>query len=74
VIEKEAIVAEYLRVEENIRALGIKYGVDFRTVYSWVSQYPGAPLKKTKPQVWDDQTLNYSSKIVNFFQDETLAM
>jgi len=38
-IEKEAIIAEYLVGESSYRKLGMKYGVDFRNVHSWVIKY-----------------------------------
>ena len=47
-IKKEAIVAEYLTGEYSFRQLGNKYGIDFRKIHYWVSNYKGKikPLKK----------------------------
>lgn len=46
VIEKEAIIAEYLTSKISYRKLGSKYGIDFRLIHSWVMKYQG---KKPKP-------------------------
>jgi hypothetical protein len=46
-VEKEAIIAEYLVGESSYRKLGIKYGVDFRNVHSWVVKYQGRSPKRT---------------------------
>lgn len=46
VIEKEAIIAEYLVGKTTYRKLESKYGVDFRVIHSWVMRYQG---KKQKP-------------------------
>lgn len=52
--EKEAIIAEYLTGKTSYRKLGAKYGIDFRTIHSWVMEHQGtnqkanrASLKKT---------------------------
>lgn len=44
-ITKEAIIAEYLTGDYTYRELGDKYGIDFRKIHSWVSNYKG----KIKP-------------------------
>ena len=44
--EKEAIIAECLLGNLTYRAIGIKYGVDYRTIFSWVTNYRGIPMKK----------------------------
>ncbi|TAF74173.1 MAG: hypothetical protein EAZ53_09955 [Bacteroidetes bacterium] len=50
-IEKEAIIAEYLTGNLSYRKIGIKYGIDFRIVHSWVMKYQGKSRKKTsKPK------------------------
>jgi len=41
-------VAEYLLGEMSYRSLGRKYGVDFRTLHSWVSNYRGESVSKKK--------------------------
>src|SRR5215217_1971592 len=52
-IDKEAVVAEYLRGDTTYRKLAEKYGVDFRIIHSWVSRYKGKSLvvKKIKKLV-----------------------
>lgn len=50
-VEKEAIIAEYLTGASSYRKLGIKYGIDFRIVHSWVMKYQGKNKKYTpKPK------------------------
>ncbi|PZX60743.1 transposase, partial [Hydrotalea sandarakina] len=44
-IKKEAIIAEYLTGDYSYRQLGVKHGIDFRKIHSWVSKYKG----KIKP-------------------------
>ena len=48
VINKEAIIAEYLTGDYSYRQLEAKYGIDFRKIHSWVSKYKGKikPFKK----------------------------
>ena len=46
--EKEAIIAEYLLGESSYRALGKKYGIDFRAIHSWVTKFQGKSLRKSK--------------------------
>lgn len=41
-------MAEYLLGEMSYRSLGRKYGVDFRTLHSWVSKYRGESVSKKK--------------------------
>jgi len=40
-IEKEAVIADYLTGNSSYRKIGIKYGIDFRLVHSWVMKYQG---------------------------------
>jgi transposase-like protein len=47
VIDKEAIIAEYLTGNSSYRKLGMKYGIDFRLVHSWVMKYQGKSTKHT---------------------------
>src|SRR4030067_2515851 len=52
VIEKEAIIAEYLTGENSYRKIGEKYGIDFRLIHSWVTKFQGKPMrKKTSKQL-----------------------
>jgi transposase-like protein len=46
--KKEAIIAEYLTGDYSYRQLGVKYGIDFRKIHSWVKRYKGKirPVKK----------------------------
>ena len=46
--EKEGIITEYLTTEISFRALGKKYGVDFRTINKWVQLYRGKMGKQKK--------------------------
>jgi len=39
VIKKHEIIAEYLGGEESYKALGKKYGVNARTIQTWVRAY-----------------------------------
>jgi transposase-like protein len=41
IVEKEAIIAEYLVGNTTYRKLDIKYGIDFRIIHSWVMKYQG---------------------------------
>ena len=41
VVEKEAIIAEYLTGNSSYRKIGIKHGIDFRLIHSWVMKYQG---------------------------------
>ncbi|MBS1775019.1 MAG: transposase [Bacteroidetes bacterium] len=55
IIEKEAIIAEYLTGNTSYRKIGIKYGIDFRLIHSWVMKYQGkkrtgAPKPKDKKE------------------------
>ena len=51
IIEKEAIIAEYLTGETSYRKLGDRYGIDFRMIHSWVMKYQGKNKRpNTKPQ------------------------
>ncbi|HTO14468.1 MAG TPA: hypothetical protein VLZ83_01795 [Edaphocola sp.] len=46
--EKEAIITEYLLGNISYRQLGLKHGVDFRVVHSWVKRFKGIEMKKSK--------------------------
>ncbi len=52
-IDKEAVVAEYLRGDTTYRKLAEKYGVDFRIIHSWATRYKGKSLvvKKSKKTI-----------------------
>ncbi len=43
------IIAEYLTGEISYRKLGEKYGIDYRLIHSWVTQYQGKPMRR-KPK------------------------
>ncbi len=60
VIEKEAIIAEYLTGEISYRKIGEKYGIDFRLIHSWVTKFQGKPMRKKSkkellPQAKEEQ-------------------
>lgn len=40
-IDKEAIITEYLTGNLSCRKIGIKYGINFRLIHSWVMNYQG---------------------------------
>lgn len=66
-IEKEAIIAEYLTGNSSYRKIGIKYGIDFRLVHSWVMKYQGKqrkdnPKAKAKDQKAEDIPLSNEVK------------
>ena len=48
--EQESIVAEYLIGDSTYRKLGIKHGVDFRRIHSWVTRFQGKPVRRIKPK------------------------
>lgn len=48
---KEAIIAEYLTGDYSYRQLGAKYGIDFRKIHYWVSNYKGKIKTKKKAGV-----------------------
>ena len=46
-IDKEAIIADYLMGNLSYRKIGLKYGIDFRLIHSWVMNYQGK--KRNQP-------------------------
>lgn len=42
---KEGIIAEYLIGNTSYRKLGVKWGIDFRLIHSWVMKYKGKSNK-----------------------------
>jgi len=51
VVEKEVLIAEYLTGNLSYRKLGIKYGIDFRLIHSWVMKHQGKNRKpKARPK------------------------
>lgn len=49
-LNKEAIIAEYLTGDYSYRQLGLKYGIDFRKIHYWVSNYKGK-IKSVKKSI-----------------------
>ena len=47
-IEKESIIADYLTGDNSYRKLGIKYGIDYRLIHSWVMQTQGVLKQRPK--------------------------
>ena len=47
-IDKEAIITEYLAGGITFRKLGMKHGIDYRTIHAWVAAYQGKPNPKHK--------------------------
>lgn len=58
--EKEAIIAEYLTGTDSYRQLGVKHGIDFRRLHSWVTKFRGSTLKETKSKSGKPATLKES--------------
>jgi transposase-like protein len=48
IIDKEAIIVDYLTGNSSYRKIGIKYGIDFRIVHLWVMNYLGKEGKEKK--------------------------
>ena len=70
VVEKEAIIAEYLTGNLSYRKLGIKYGVDFRLVHSWVMNYQGKKRKQlSKPKVQKEEEAPLSNEVKQLQQE-----
>jgi len=53
-IEKETIIADYLTSKSSYRKLGLKYGIDFRLIPSWVMKYQGTK-RIYNPKVKDEK-------------------
>ncbi|MCE2958896.1 MAG: hypothetical protein LW841_17260 [Flammeovirgaceae bacterium] len=45
------MIAAYLLGDTTYRKLGVKYGVDFRAIYHWVTRFQGKPMKKINPKI-----------------------
>jgi transposase-like protein len=84
---REAIIADYLTGEYSYRQLGAKYGIDFRKIHSWVSNYKGKikPPKKvvkkveqivatTSPEVKQLQAELRKAKLHNEVLEEMLKL
>lgn len=48
---KESIIAEYLSTGISFRALGVKYGINFRNIHRWVMQYQGRMRKPSTKKI-----------------------
>jgi transposase-like protein len=63
-IDKESIIAEYLTGTSSYRKIGIKYGVDFRIVHSWVMKYQGKTRNKIpKPKTSQIEEPSLSNEV-----------
>ena len=60
-LNKEAIIAQYLNGKYSYRQLGIKHGIDFRKIPYWMSNYKG----KTKPLKKQVKALNQDILLPN---------
>ena len=69
VLNKEAIIAEYLTGDYSYRQLGVKYGIDFRKIHYWVSHYKGN-IKPRKKVVKSDKPVVVTSIEVQRLQAE----
>jgi transposase-like protein len=69
-IEKEAIVAEYLTGNLSYRKIGIKYGIDFRIIHSWVMSYQGKKRKHSpKPKEQKEEEVPLSNEVKQLQQE-----
>jgi len=66
---REAIVAEYLTGDYSYRQLGAKYGIDFRKIHYWVSNYKGK-IKPRKKAVKKEEPVASASAEVKQLQAE----
>ena len=66
---REAIIAEYLTGDYSFRQLGAKYGIDFRKIHYWVSNYKGN-IKPNKMAVKKEEPVGISSSEVKRLQVE----
>ncbi len=62
-INREAIIAEYLTGDYSYRQLGLKYGIDFRKIHYWVSNYKGKIKPTKKPSKTKEQTVAIPSEV-----------
>lgn len=70
VIEKEAIIAEYLTGNTSYRKIGIKYGIDFRLIHSWVMKYQGKKRKYiSKSKESKEQEIPLSNEVKQLQQE-----
>jgi transposase-like protein len=68
--EKEAIIADYLTGETSYRKSGIKHGVDFRLIHSWVMKYQGKTPPPRKTDSSAKEELNSLPRDVKQLQQE----
>ena len=69
-IEREAIIAEYLTGNFSYRKIGIKHGIDFRLVHSWVMKYQGKKRKHTpKPKEEKAEEVPLSNEVKQLQQE-----
>lgn len=66
---REAIIAEYLTGDYSYRRLGAKYGIDFRKIHYWVSNYKGN-IKPRKKEAKNEEPVVASSTEVKQLQAE----
>ncbi|TAF44402.1 MAG: hypothetical protein EAZ64_06980 [Sphingobacteriales bacterium] len=70
IVEKEAIVAEYLTGNLSYRKIGIKYGIDFRLIHSWVMSYQGKKRKHSpKPKEQKEEEVPLSNEVKQLQQE-----
>ena len=55
---KEGIIAEYLIGNTTYRKLGVKWGIDFRLIHSWVMKYKGKSNKAPKKALKESSGLS----------------
>ena len=70
IIDKEAIIAEYLTGNSSYRKMGIKYGVDFRLIHSLVMKYQGKKQKiNRKPNDKKEEEVPLSKEVKQLQQE-----
>ena len=74
ILDKEAIIAEYLTGNSSYRKMGIKYGIDFRLIHSWVMKYQGKKQKiNRKPNDKKEEEVPLSKEIKQLQQELSKA-
>ncbi|TAF78810.1 MAG: hypothetical protein EAZ51_08810 [Sphingobacteriales bacterium] len=64
IVEKEAIIANYPTGNLSYLKIGIKYGIDFRLIHSWVMRYPGKKRKYSpKPKEQKEEEFPLSNEV-----------
>jgi len=69
-IEKQAVIADYLTGTLSYRKIGIKYGIDFRLIHSWVMNYQGKKRKHiSTPKKQKEEESPLSNEVKQLHQE-----